>query len=162
MVQTTYSFNTPIGQPGGLYDLSPYELDAFINESADGVVKFGMGVVKSATDAGTAVKLPATGATAASFEGIVNNRRTTENAIDGGPVIKNKATVGVLRYGRIYALLAEGANPAYGGTPYLVITGDDAGCFTDSSTGTVAVKGRFLTGAIDGVAVVELFNQAQA
>lgn len=161
MVQTNYGFSTPVGQPGGLYDLSPVEIDAFINESADGVMKFGMGVVKG-TDAGIGVKVPASGATAANFEGIVNNRRTTPNEIDGGPIIRNKHTVGVLRYGRIYALLAEGANPAYGGTPYLVITGDDAGCFTDSSTGTVAVKGRFLTGAIDGIAVVELFNQAQA
>ena len=161
MVQTKYGFNTPIGQPGGLYDLSPVEIDAFLNESDDGVVKFGMGVVKG-TEAGTSVKLPKSGATAADFEGIVNNRRTTENDVNGGPVIRNKATVGVLRYGRIYGLLAEGAQPAYGGVPYLVVSGDDAGCFTDSSVGTVAVKGRFLTGAVDGVAVNELFNQAQA
>lgn len=161
MVQTTYSFSTPIGQPGGLYDLSPYALDAFINEAADGAMKFGMGVVKG-TDAGNAVKVPVAASVAGDFEGIVNNRRTTENAIDGGPVIKNKATVGVLRYGRIYGLLAEGAAPAYGGAVYMVKSGDDAGCFTDSSTSTVAVKGRFLSGDLGGIAIIELFNQAQS
>ena len=161
MVQTTYGFNTPIGQAGGLYDLSPVEIDAFLNEAADGDLKFGMGVVKG-TNAGKSVKLPASGAAAADFEGIVTNRRTTENAIDGGPVLKNKCTVGVLRYGRIYGLLAEGANPTYGGTPYLVVSGDDAGCFTDASSGNVAVKGRFLGGASDGIVAIELFHQAQA
>jgi len=161
MVQTTYGFNTPIGQPGGLYDLSWAVVDAFLNEAADGEMKFGMGVVQGATP-GVGVAVPDSDATAAKFEGIVTNRRTNENTMDGGPVLKNKCTVGVLRYGRIYGLLAEGADPAYGKAVYLVKTGDDAGCFTDSSSSTVAVKGRFLTGASDGVAVIELFDQAQS
>ena len=160
MVQTTYGFNTPIGQPGGIYDLAPIAVDSFLNEANDGALKFGMGVVKGTNVGGVAV--PATGATAGDFEGIVTNRRTTENAIDGGPVLKNKCTVGVMRYGRIYGLLAEGATPAYGGAVYLVITGGDAGCFTDKSTNNVAIKGRFLSAASDGIAIIELFNQAQA
>lgn len=161
MVQTTYSFSTPIGQPGGLYDLSPYAIDAFINEEADGAMKFGLGVVQG-TDVGTGVKLPTAASEATDFEGIVNNRRTTENALDGGPVIKNKATVGILRYGRIYGALADGAAPTYGDAVYMVKSGDDAGKFTDSSSSTVAIKGRFLSGDLDGIAVIELFNQAQA
>lgn len=161
MVQTNYGFNTPIGQPGGLYDLSPVEIDSFLNEAATGALGFGMGVVKG-TAAGTGVALPGSSSAAVDFEGIVVNRRTTENNDDGVPVIKNKATVGVLRYGRIYVKLATGADPAYGEALYMVKTGDDAGCFTDSSSSTVAIKGRFLTAAIDGIAAVELFNQAQS
>ena len=161
MVQTTYGFNTPIGQAGGLYDLSPVEIDAFLNEAADGALKFGMGVVVG-TGVGTGVAIPTADSVAGDFEGIVVNRRTTENALDGGPVIKNKATVGVLRYGRIYGVLADGAAPTYGDAVYMVKSGEDAGCFTDSSSSTIAIKGRFLGGASDGIAPIELFHQAQS
>lgn len=159
--QNSYVFSTPIGQAGGIYDLAPYAVDSFCNESNDGVVKFGMGVVKG-TAAGKQVKAPAAGAAAADFEGIVTNRRTTENAIDGGVLVKKGATLGVMRYGRIFGLLAEGAAPAYGDAVYMVASGDDAGCFTESSTGTVAIKARFLSAASDGIAIIELFNQAQS
>lgn len=159
--QTVYSFSTPIGQAGGIYDLAPYAVDAFCNEANDGVVKFGMGVVRG-TNAGKGVKAPASGATAATFEGIVTNRRTTENALTGGPELKKGCTVGVMRYGRIYGLLAANEAPAYGDAVYLVVSGNDAGCFSKTSTNNVAIKGRFLSAASDGIALIELFNQAQA
>lgn len=159
--QTSYKYSTPIGQPGGIVDLAPYAIDTFINEADDGKMKPGMGVVKG-TAAGTQVKLPATGAAAADFEGIVVNRRTDENTMTGGPAMKKGCSVGVMRYGRIYGQIAAGANITYGAPAYLTITGDDAGCFTESSTGTVAVKGRFLGVASDGIAIIELFNQAQS
>lgn len=159
--QNSYVFSTPIGQAGGIYDLAPYAVDSFCNESNDGVVKFGMGVVKGTT-AGKQVKAPASGATAADFEGIVTNRRTTENAIEGGPVVKKGTTVGVMRYGRIFGLLATDAAPAYGDPVYMVASGNDAGCFTKTSTSNVAIKGRFLSAASNGIALIELFNQAQS
>ena len=153
--QTVYSFSTPIGQAGGIYDLAPYEVDAFCNESENGVMKFGMGVV-AGTNAGNGVKVGA-----GDFEGIVTNRRTTENAILGGVVLNKGCTVGVMRYGRIYGLLAADEEPAYGDAVYLVTTGDDAGCFSKTATDNTAVAGRFLGGAHDGIALIELFNQAQ-
>ena len=159
--QSNYSFSTPIGQAGGIYDLAPYEVDAFNNESNDGVVKFGMGVVQG-TAAGKQVKAPVSGSTAAVFEGIVTNRRTTENAIDGGVAVKKGATLGVMRYGRIFGLLATSVTPTYGAAVYMVKSGDDAGCFTTSSDGTIAIKGRFLSGASDGIALIELFHQSQS
>lgn len=161
MVQTNYGYNTPIGQAGGLYDLAPVAIDSFLNEAADGAMKFGMGVVMG-TDVGVGVKVPTADSAAVDFEGIVVNRRTIENAIDGGPVLKNKCTVGVLRYGRIYGILADGAAPTYGDPVYMVKSGEDAGCFTDSSSSTIAIKGRFLSGDHDGIAIIELFNQAQS
>ena len=161
MVQTTYSYSTPVGQPGGIYDLAPYEANSFVNEAADGAMKFGMGVVQG-TNAGIGVAVPASGATAATFEGIVTNRRTTENALDGGPVLKNKCHVAVMRWGRIYGLLADGATPTYGAQVYMVASGNDAGCFTHASSGNVAIKGRFMSGDFDGIALIELDNQLQS
>ena len=163
--QNSYVFSTPIGQAGGIYDLAPYAVDSFCNESNDGVVKFGMGVVNG-TVAGKTCKKPASGATAGSFLGITVNGRTTESGLEGETYIRNKATVGVMRYGRIYGRVVSGVTISYGNAVYLAITGNNAGLFTNAAgdTGTtVAVKGRFL-GPVDastGVAQIELFNEAQ-
>ena len=159
--QNTYTFSTPIGQAGGIYDLAPYAVDSFVNESNNGVVKFGMGVVQG-TAAGKQVKVPVSGSSAAVFEGIVTNRRTSENALEGGVSLKKGVAIGVMRYGRIYGLLATGVTPTYGAAVYMVKSGDDAGCFTTSSDGTIAIKGRFLSVASNGIALIELFNQAQS
>lgn len=158
--QTVYSFSTPIGQAGGIYDLAPYAVDAFCNEADNGAMKFGMGVVQG-TLVGKGVDVPASGATADTFEGIVTNRRTTENAILGGVVLNKGCTVGIMRYGRIYGLLAANDEPAYGDKVYLVVSGNDAGCFSKTATDNVEIAGRFLGGAHDGIALIELFNQAQ-
>lgn len=159
--QTVYRFNTPIAQPGGIYDLAPYAVDSFQNEADNGVLKFGMGVVRG-TKPGIQVNVPASGATAATFEGIVTNRRTSENGMFGGVELNQSITVGVMRYGRIWGVLAANEAPAYGDPVYLVVSGDDAGCFAKTSTNNVAIKGRFLSGAEDGIALIELFNEAQA
>ena len=161
-VQNSYNFTTRLGQPGGIVDLAPYAVDSFINEAENGAVKFGMGVVRGTTP-GKNIKAPETGATADTFEGIVTNRRTNENGMFGGVELRKGIALGIMRWGRIYGLLAEGVTPAYGDAVYLVVNGDDAGCFTNTSgTDAVAVKGRFLGAASDGVAEIELFNQAQA
>lgn len=159
--QTVYRFTTPVGQAGGIYDLAPYEVNSFMNESADGALKFGMGVVQGANP-GKGIAVPTSTATAAKFEGIVTNRRTSENAMFGGVELNQHITVGVMRYGRIYGLLAANEEPAYGDPVYLVVSGNDAGCFAKTSTNNVAVKGVFLSGAHDGIALIELFHQAQA
>ena len=160
-MQLSYNYNTPIGAAGGIVDLAPHFIVAFTNEAATGALDFGMGVVKG-TNAGYGVKIPVAGSSATDFEGIVTNRRTTELDLEGNLYLRNKCTVGIMRYGCIYALLAEGATPEYGDAVYMVKSGDDAGKFTDSSSSTLAIKGRFLSGADNGVAIVELFNQAQS
>lgn len=160
-MQTSYSYNTPMGAAGGIVDLAPHYIASFINEAATGAMAFGLGVVKG-TNAGSGVKVPVAGSAAGDFEGIVTNRRTTELDLDGGLSLRNKCSLGIMRYGVIYALLADGATPEYGDALYMVKSGDDAGKFTDSSSSTLAIKGRFLSGADNGVAIVELFNQAQS
>ena len=160
-MQTSYSYNTPIGAAGGIVDLAPHYIRSFTNEAANGAMAFGLGVV-TGTNAGKGVKVPVAGSSATDFEGIVTNRRTTELDLEGNLSLRNKCALGVMTYGVIYALLAEGAAPTYGAPVYMVKTGDDAGKFTDSSSSTIAIKGRFLSVADNGVAIVELFNQAQS
>ena len=161
--QTRYRFSTPVGMAGGISDLAPYAIDSFMNEEATGTMLFGLGVV-SGTKAGTQIKKPVAASTAANFEGITSNNLTTEYDLEGGIHIRNKAAIGVMKYGRIYARVADGVTPAYGDALYLIKSGDEAGYFTNSSSGTIAVKGRFMgpKDATNGIAEVELFNQAQA
>lgn len=162
--QTRYNYSTPIGAAGFIVDLAPHAVDTFLNEENTGKMLFGVGVVQG-TDPGTKIKLPATGATAATFEGITTNNHTTEYDMEGNIHIIKGAAVGVMRYGRIYARVATGVTPAYGDKAYMLISGDEAGYFTNvSGNSAVAIKGRFL-GTVDTVAhiaQIELFNEAQS
>lgn len=161
--QTTYRYNTPMGHAGGIVDLAPYAIDTFINEAENGVMRFGVGVVKG-TAPGKNVNLPADGADVADFEGVTINGRTTEYDMDGKLALRKGASVGVMRYGRIYVRVAKDVAPAYGEAAYVIASGEEAGCFTNAADGAVAVKARFLSGVDTAaqVAMVELFNQAQA
>ncbi len=161
--QTRYGYSTPIGHAGGIYDQAPYAIDTFINEADTGVMKFGMGVVQG-SDPGHNIRVPAEGDTAAKFEGIATNNRTTEYDVEGKLSVRKGSSVGVMRYGRIYGRVAEEVTPAPGDAVYLIVSGKEAGCFTNTAGDTaVAVKARFLSGVDTGskVAVIELFNQAQ-
>ena len=159
--QLTYSHSTIKGAAGGIYDLAPYAIDTFINEEATGDMEFGIGVVQG-TVAGTYIKRPVAESTAALFEGVTTNNRTTERDLEGGIYIRNKAAMGVMRYGRIYVHCEDNAAPAYGDALYMVTDGTHKGYFTASSTSSVAIKGRFLSAVdSDKVALVELFNEAQ-
>lgn len=171
MAQLTYNYFGAKGSAGGIVDLAPYAIDTFLNEEANGVLKHGVGVV-TGTKAGVDVKRPVAASTAATFEGITVNNRTTEYDLDGNLAVRNKAAIGVMRYGRVYARVATGATPEYGDKVYLIPTGDEAGYVTDAAdngksgdakVSYLAIKGRFL-GGVDAtvqVAPVELFNQAQ-
>lgn len=160
--QNRYGHFSPVGAAGGIVDIAPYAIDTFLNEEETGVLGFGMGVVKGSKP-GSTVALPE-GSVAKDFEGIVVNNRTTEYDMEGKVSIKENASVGVMRYGRIYVRVATGAEPAYGDKLYMVVSGDEAGYFTNVAESAIEIKGRFL-GSIDsasGVVAVELFNQAQA
>lgn len=160
--QTTYGYFTKKGVAGGIVDLSPYAIDTFLNAEDTAVMQFGLGVV-AGDKAGTNVIKPVSGSTAATFEGITVNNRTTELGLEGGIYIKKGAAIGVMKYGRVYAQAVnkEGTPAKYGDAAYLIKTGDNAGCFTNDSTGTVAVKGVFKSAVENGIAVIELFHEAQ-
>lgn len=160
--QTHYGYKTPIGAAGGIVDLAPHAIDTFLNEAKNGKMMFGMGVVQG-TKPGINVALPAAGATAAKFEGITVNGRTTEYDMDGKLALRQGASIGVMRYGRIYGRVAADVKPAYGDSVYLIVSGNEAGCFTNVAEGNVAIKARFLGGVDTAaqVAPIELFNMAQ-
>jgi hypothetical protein len=155
--QLNYNYGTPKGVPGGKFDISFDEVVTRSNEEEDGKMKYGLAVVIGAA-AGDGVKLPATGATAAQIEGITVALPNTEQGMDGKVVIKKGATLGVMKKGNIWGRLAASVTPDYGKTAYVVITGDDAGAFTTSSTGTVDIGAKFGNAADkdNGIAVIIL------
>ena len=161
--QTAYNFYTPTTGAGGILDLAPYAIDTFINEEDTGVLKAGMGVVQG-SEPGKNIALPTEETADASvFEGITTNNRTTQYDLEGELAVPNGKSVGVMRYGRIYGRVAEDTEIEYGDSVYLITSGDEAGYFTNSEDGGIAVKGRFLSG-VDlqaQVAAIELFNQEQ-
>ena len=163
MAQRRYGFSTPMGGAGGIVDLATYEINTFINEEETGVMKHGVGVVAGSIP-GSNVKLPAAGAKATDFLGVVVNNRTTELDLEGGLHVKKGAALGVMRWGKVYVRLAAGVEPAFGEAVYLIAGGENAGCFTNSADGNVAVKAKFVGGvdSTGAVAPIELYNQAQA
>lgn len=158
--QTKYSYNTPYGVAGGIVDLAPLRIDSFHNEEDYDVMKFGIGVVYGSKTDG--IKKPVSTSTASKFVGITVNGRTTQFATNDKVVITEKATVGVMRYGRIYAVVKTGVTVVQGDDLYLIISGDDAGKFTNASgNDTVKVNGRFDSASDSaGIAQVTLFDSA--
>ena len=161
--QTSYGYFTPASGAGGILDLAPYAIDSFLNEEENGTLKAGMGVVQG-SQPGRTVALPTEDATDASaFEGIVSNGRTTQYDLEGELSILKGKSVGVMRWGRIYGRVAEDVEVEYGDAVYLVVSGDEAGYFTNSEDDGLAVKGRFLSGVDlnSRIAAIELYNQEQ-
>ena len=162
--QTRYGYPMPIGAAGGIVDTAPYSIVSRLNEEESGTMKFGIGVVQG-TKPGSGIAVPTSAATVAKFEGITTNNHHTEHDLEGG----------VMTYGRVYARVAEGVEPAYGDSLFIITSGAEAGFVTNNAAAvaaegeeaaptTIAIKGRFL-GGVDSttkVAPVELFNQAQA
>ena len=157
-VQTSYNFYTDRGVAGGLYDLSHHDVNSRRNECEDGVLKFGMGVV-CGTLPGSQVKLPVTGATVASFEGITVNGYSTEMDMDGAVALKHEATVGVLTHGKVWVRIKDGIAPKYSDKLYLITSGDEAGCFTNATaSNAIEITGGMFVGTkgTGNVAPVEL------
>ena len=130
--QLDYGYSTPKGVAGGKVDIAYDEVITRKNEEADGVLKYGMAAMVG-TSKGTGVKVPATGATADQIEGIVLHAANTEQDMKGKVIVPNNASVGILRKGRIWGRTSKEAAPTYKAKAYVVVDGDDAGCFTDQS-----------------------------
>ena len=159
-VQTSYRYFPYRGAAGSLYDISPHLVDSRSNaEQEDGVVRHGLGVVRG-TSPGNNVRLPATGSTAETFEGLVLNGGTTEMNIQGETILTSHATLSVLRYGRAWALIPENLEVTYGQQVHLILTGADRGKFTNVATSNLALNATFIGPAGSGsTAPIELYNQ---
>lgn len=159
--QTKYGFRTQLGAAGGIVDLAPYAIDTFINSEETGKMLFGIGVVQG-KNPGQNIAVPTKNSDV--FEGITVNNRTTEYDLEGHVNIRKNASVGVMRYGRVYARVKTDAKPKYGEPALLITTGEEAGYFTNTAdeSNTVEINGRFL-GEVDDstqIAIIELFNSA--
>lgn len=154
-VQTKYGFATSKGIAGGIYDMYHYPVDSRYNEEDNGVLRFGMGVVRGSLP-GSNVALPTSASKAADFEGVIVNGFSNQHDLEGVVSILNNQNIGVMRKGRIWVALAEDAEPKYGDAVHLIVDGDEAGCF--DTTGGVAIAGRFIGGPSNGVAPVELYG----
>ena len=154
--QTSYGFGFPKGVAGGLYDLSAH--DVTTRQAEGNGITFGLGVVVG-TNKGTDVKIPATGATADDFEGVVvHNSVMVEKDMDNKVSIDSKRTVGCLHFGRIWVQTGAKAKPVYKDKVFLITDGVEAGKFTtsaDSSATKVEVNAIFLGETDDGIANAE-------
>lgn len=162
-VQTSYNYAMPRGVAGSLYDLSDYATDSRMNAADKGQLLFGMGVI-TGDSKGSNIRVPKTGDTAAKFEGIALNSFTQQHDLDGVVSVSVGAAVSVMRYGRAWGRIPKSVTPEFGDALYLIISGDDAGKFTNAADDgtTVALKGRFCGSKGTGeIAPVELYNQAQ-
>lgn len=155
MAQMKYTYETPKGVAGGLYDLSNYECNSRSIESEDGTVKQGYGVVTGAA-AGFGVKLPA--AASDKFEGIVIARAHEED-MNGDVVLKKGEVFSILRTGKAWARVDETVTINVNDPVYLIASGEKAGQFTNASGATaIEIKGKFVGANEDGIAPVLLFN----
>ena len=75
------------GMPGLLYDRANYDAVTRRNSAEDGKLFFGCGVVQG-TEPGKDIALPATGATADKFEGVVMYSANTEMDDDGAVLLR--------------------------------------------------------------------------
>lgn len=159
--QLDYGYSMSKGVPGGKYDLSLDEVITRTNEEEDGVLKFGM-VVMVGTTPGTTVKVPVDGVTLGKIEGIVLHAENTEQDRKGHVVVANNASVGIMRYGKIWARVAENVTPVYGDSLYVVVSGDDAGVLSnEEGIGNVKLGGYFIGEAEkEGIAPVLLTGMA--
>ena len=86
------------GMPGLLYDRANYDAVTRRNSAEDGKLFFGCGVVQGA-EPGKDITLPATGATAEKFEGVVMYSANTEMDDDGAVLLRKGQQAG--KRGRI-------------------------------------------------------------
>ena len=152
--QTTYGYSTPKGVAGGKVNLFHDEVVTRMNEEADGVIKYGMAVMVGTTP-GSTVKKPA-GATKDQIEGVVVCHPNTEQDMEGKVVVKQNASLGIMKEGCIWGRLATDVTPTYGATAYVVVSGNDAGTFTTASANSVDIGAKFGNEVDDGIAIIVL------
>lgn len=153
--QTSYGYATAKGIAGGIYDMYHYPVDSRFNEEANSKLRFGVGVVRGNIE-GSNVILPTADSTAADFEGVVVNGFSNQHDLEGAVRILNNQNIGVMRRGKIWAVVAEDVEPAYGDALHLITDGEEAGYF--STTGGIEIAGRFIGTATNGVAPIELYG----
>jgi hypothetical protein len=171
MAQLNYNYNQGVATAGLLRDTAPHTIVARANgEATPGAqgtpvaVLFGYGVVVG-NNPGKDAKLPVVGSTAAQFEGVVVAGIKPMD-LEGNIALDPTYTLSVLKWGRVWVRVADGLTINYGDAVCLVNSGTDAGKFTNSSSGAIAINAKFIGGAETGgqslsgtIAPIEVYNQ---
>jgi hypothetical protein len=157
--QLNYDYSTPKGVAGGIFDISFTDVVTRQNQENDGVLKFGMAVAVG-TNAGTDVKVPVSGTTAAQIEGVAVCAANTEQDMDGHVHVTKGHAVSIMKRGKIWGRLADETAPTYGATAYVSIDGETAGSFTATAVEnkTVDIGATFgnVSDVANGIAVIVL------
>jgi len=149
-VRYDYGYAIQKGVAGGIFDLSLKNIFTFTIDEGNEIVP-GMGVVSGITK-GETVKLPDDSSTAGDFEGVfVHGSKQLENTRDGKVSASGNDPIGVMQKGRIWVAIAPDTTVTAKAKVYLVISGDNAGCFANVENATESNKIE-LTATFTGVA----------
>ena len=157
-----YGFQTWLGMPGTLYDISPYAIDSRQNaEEVPGIMQFGIGVMQGDTP-GANVRVPTEGDSLTAFEGVSMGSQTMDMNMDGELIIRPHQTIGVMRWGRAWVRVVPDTDIKYGDRVFLVRGGENAGLFTNIPANGLSINAMFIGGlGTSSVAPIELYNQSR-
>lgn len=172
--QTNYSYSTPLGVPGGIYDIHDNYIFTRQNEEEDGVLGYGV-VVVPGEKKGKGSKLPTAETTREDCEGVVVYLPNTEQDMNGKVTIRKGRSLSVMRRGSVWVKITPDCEPEYGKKCYVIVDSksvadnaegkiDYRGYVTSKDTaeneGTAPVyTGAFFTGVCDkenGIAVMDI------
>ena len=140
---------------GGLSDLG---ITAFVVEGANaiGIVGPGITITASATVTGGATQPTFTAAADTNMKFLGVAEHTELGFKEGAGFYPPTHAVNVMDLGEIYVPVAEGASPSDKEPAYIVLSGDDAGKFTDDADGNYDSGAFFRSNEEDGLARIEL------
>ena len=140
---------------GGLSDLG---ITAFVVEGANAIGIVGPGISISAsavvTEGASQPRFTATADTNMKFLGVAGH--TELSFKDGSGFYPPAHAVNVMEFGDVYVPVAAGANPSDKEPAYIVLSGENAGKFTDVASGNYDSGAFFRSNEEDGLARVEL------
>ncbi len=132
--QLDYSYDTPKGVPGGIYDLSFSDIVTRMNGEADGVMGYGRAVVEGSSPADD-VRLPDAQQARNVVAGITAALPNTEQDTGGRLSIAGGRPLSIMTKGRIWAGVGPGFVQKYSRDAYLIMDGEYRGCLTNEAKG---------------------------
>lgn len=136
-MQTSYNILMGVGIAGEFYDTRNHVVESAVCESA--TIGFGLGVVKGTDE--RMVALPTS--TGNTFKGVAMQRHKEQGYPFAAPSANytQNDIVGYMTQGAAFVQASKAV--AADAAAYLIVSGDDAGKFTDSNSGTLATGGYF-------------------
>jgi hypothetical protein len=139
-------------------DLSELGITAFAVEGANaiGIVGPGISITASATVTGGASQATFTSAADTNMKFLGVAEHTELGFKEGVGFYPPAHPVNVMDFGEIYVPVAENASPSDKEPAYIILSGADAGKFTDAASGNYDCGAFFRSNAEDGLARIEL------